>query len=815
MADMGVVRARCYLILQGLECSIADNLIHNAHVNDPDFLNQAEIGRALTRLREDMQDAGWGLDDVNPTDLLSYLDLGDLLSLLNRHKKGVQNAQESDVVSVTRIVENNGVHAIRKRVMHPVRPLESGDFNTLQTVANELCASAPNLKWTPLVDGMRLIDNPQSIAEAVVPRFWLEESRPSNNLPVPEFEDTGFIGRREERHRVKALVISHHRVITVVGAGGIGKTALAMRVCHDVLDDPSSPFDNLIWVSLKTQFLTVDGIRDISEAVRSQAMLLGQIAQDSVVPIKIGDKLTWEPILEHMRRHKTLLVVDNLETLGSEIRDLAIDIPEGSKLLLTSRVGLGEIELRYAMPDFSPHDSMALMRVLANTYNYKDIQQLSERRLRRYCQRLHHNPLLIKWFVQAVGKGATPDQILQHTDFNDALSFCFENVFNNLTGPAQAIISVLQAARDSLTQPELRALTGVGRTEFDIAMLELKQSNAIETTHNEDGSILYNINGLILDYLSKVHRPKDEVVKKVRETIRQWQVERERNVSAQMAYRYGKAYVLVENREQSIAADLLRETLRRIHSREPILAQTALDQAELLVPEWGEVFRVKAHLLRLEERPIYDVENAFETAIQLGETDINRRDYAAFLMTIQEHDRALDQIEAAIRLETGVENVLMSMRALALTRLGKMEDALRDYEYLWSHRSRNQSRHDVLLQGTQYAEALRRYVEQLTTQLKNDDAADTVIRGLKVVSETATECGWDNKLVEVGVRLLGEKINDLNVASQLMQTAQTWDSDNEFVRNCNRQRAIDQFAIHRNLAEAMPRCSRDFATYSK
>ena len=135
MLSISMVRAKCYLILQGLERSLADNLVHNYSLADSVFLKPEEQDRALNRLREDMGESEWGLDDVTSEDLLLYLDLGDLLNLLNRHKTKVRNAKQSDVQAAASIIEARSLHAIRKRVMHPIRPLEADDLSTLMSIA--------------------------------------------------------------------------------------------------------------------------------------------------------------------------------------------------------------------------------------------------------------------------------------------------------------------------------------------------------------------------------------------------------------------------------------------------------------------------------------------------------------------------------------------------------------------------------------------------------------------------------------------------------------------------------------------------------
>ena len=364
MLSLSMVRANCYLILQGLERSLANNLVHNYNVSDSEFLITEEQDRALNRLREDIEESEWGLEDVKTEDLLEYLDLGDLLNLLNRHKSTVRNVNQSDIQAATRIIQSQRLPAIRKRVMHPVRPLEADDLSALMSIAKTLQVDAPSLTWEPLIEGVRLAQSPEGNLDVKMPPFWVEEPTILHNLPSPEFDDTGFIGRRSERRQLRKLIESDHSVITVVGAGGIGKTALALRVCHDILDDPDSGLERIVWVSLKTQYLTSDGIRTIINAVDTADALLDRLLSAINLPAYTGTKPTWDRVLEQMKANRILLVIDNLETLGLEIRDLAVSIPRDSKLLLTSRIGLGEIELRYQMPDLSPKDAVLLLRNL-------------------------------------------------------------------------------------------------------------------------------------------------------------------------------------------------------------------------------------------------------------------------------------------------------------------------------------------------------------------------------------------------------------------------------------------------------------------
>ena len=810
MLSLSMVRAKCYLILQGLERSLADNLVHNYAVDEPGFLTTEERDRALNRLRDDMGESEWGFEDVKTEDLLVYLDLGDLLNLLNRHKSTVRNGTVSDVQGVTRIIHDQALLSIRKRVMHPIRPLEADDLSTLMSIATHLRTDTPNLIWTPLIEGVRLAQSPQDLLDVTIPPFWAEEPTILHNMPPAEFDDTGFIGRRSERRQLRTLLESDHNVITVVGAGGIGKTALALRVCHDILDDPGSSLERIVWVSLKTQYLTTDGIRSVINAVDTAETLVDRLLSAISVPVVIDGQPTWDRVLEQMKANRVLLVIDNLETLGSEIRELAINVPRDSKLLLTSRVGLGEIELRYEMPDLSPRDAGLLLRNLGVAYNYMAISKADGRLLNQYCQRLHYNPLLIKWFVQAVGRGTRPEDVLsKEQDIGRALRFCWENVYDQLSPLSIMIISTLLAARRSLSQAQLQELLPTSHIPFVEALQELHQSNIVERSVDRGGSAVYQVGTLVFDYLSRYHPPDDRIVKSTRLKLRQWQSEQDRSAVQQNTYRYGRNVIVIDSNDERIAAPHLRNALNLMRAHGLSTAHKSLERAQELTPKWWEVHRVRAHVLEMERRPIYEIEQAFEDSLSCKVTDVNRFHYAVYLMRIEEYERALEQIEQAAAHHEADDVALRSVKGLILLRNGRISEAQKELEYVWNYEDAAIPRNIKRVHGTQFADALRRRVEQLYALGNVSEAETMALKGVEVVDRTASACGWDSKLVEEGLKLLSEIMGRSGTShpfdESFVKKASAWDSDDKFREECMNRRKV-QLALESNgrLRSAMP-----------
>ena len=159
-----------------------------------------------------------------------------------------------------------------------------------------------------------------------------------HNLPAPR---TSFVGRERELVEVGRL-LSMTRLLTLTGAGGSGKTRLALEVAGRFVD----VYPDGVWL------VELASLSDGALAPQAFAGALGVREQP-------GRSLA-ETLAETLRERSLLLVVDNCEHLVEEAAQLMeglLDACPGLRVLATSREVLGVAgELTWRVPSLSLPD---------------------------------------------------------------------------------------------------------------------------------------------------------------------------------------------------------------------------------------------------------------------------------------------------------------------------------------------------------------------------------------------------------------------------------------------------------------------------
>jgi non-specific serine/threonine protein kinase len=135
---------------------------------------------------------------------------------------------------------------------------------------------------------------------------------------------TRFVGRDEE---VKScgLKLAEHRLLTLTGMGGTGKTRLALETAERALAD----FPDGVW------FVDLAPVTDPSRVETSVAAAVGVREEPGLALV--------ESLLSHLRGRRALLVLDNCEELRRACAGLAATVLHACpdvKILATSREAL-------------------------------------------------------------------------------------------------------------------------------------------------------------------------------------------------------------------------------------------------------------------------------------------------------------------------------------------------------------------------------------------------------------------------------------------------------------------------------------------
>ncbi|HGY7857506.1 TPA: NB-ARC domain-containing protein, partial [Escherichia coli] len=292
--------------------------------------------------------------------------------------------------------------------MH-IRPLDVEDYPTLASICEKIIKSETNC-WSNLTEiSQKINNNPSFLLSMEIKNY--DEEKQNHNLPLPDFDETGLIGRQSHVQKVKQLCYGAFPVISIVGEGGVGKTALALKVAYEILEDEDNPFDAIVWVSSKTTQITVNEIKEIKDAISDSIGVIQEIS-NQIIGTSVKQS-NFEEIIEYLTTFKIALFIDNLETiLDDNIREFVGALPQGSKIIITSRIGLGAFEYPVRLQGIDESYASQLMRILAKIRGVDSLEKIEEKIMRSYVNRMSRNPSYIKWFVSSVQTGLSPEAVL-------------------------------------------------------------------------------------------------------------------------------------------------------------------------------------------------------------------------------------------------------------------------------------------------------------------------------------------------------------------------------------------------------------------
>jgi LuxR family transcriptional regulator, glucitol operon activator len=638
-------RVALYIFFDAIERDLVSRIRAICSTTNDSVLTPDERQKAATRLQGRQSDLATG-DDF---DLLHGLDIGDKYAVLLRHKDKLDLSSREYYISKSQSFSK--AIPIRNATMHG-RPLTTEEYSLGFSLANEFLASPAY--WPDLHATYRLYnDDPKTFLSTSV--ALLEEDVSGevlNNLPIPDYDDTGFLPRPELEKDLKKKILGRHPVVTVLGDGGNGKTALTVQTLYGLLQSNDHNFDAIVWVSAKSTKLTVGEITRIEGAITDSLGLFEEVAE----LFEPGDETPLDRVRRLLGNNRILLVIDNLETvLDESIRDFASDVPGESKILFTSRVPLGS-DLSVTVEGFSEKEANAYLRRLIDAYDIKAMKTESAERLSIYVNRLGRKPLLIKWLALGVSSGLDPDKITANPEM--ALQFCMENVFDRLSNETHQVLAAMSVVPTAVSASIIQHITSFTDDSVERALAELLRFALIERVSSSEYERTYQIKPFSRAYLVKVLKTKpadsEAILYKFREIDIAFQTERGHHRN-----RYDPRSFTVRSRSEALAARKLRSAVILAMKDRFLEADEIIAGLRISNPEYFEVFRLEA-FIAYRQGDMPRANSSYETAFELAKAQPQLHYfYGGFLMrSFGNYVGAATQFEAALKVDSTASVVL-------------------------------------------------------------------------------------------------------------------------------------------------------------
>jgi GTPase SAR1 family protein len=464
--------------------------------------NDLEVFRKKTQMVVYAIERGIGnflKDNSNDISLnIQLLNFGDLLQEFSKISDNQKSTFTKELKSLADKLE---IATIRNICAHPIR-----DFELFYWYRICAFASDPNFQSLKIKEPAEALACCESGQISNPPESWLENltvSTVANNLPEQEqYDVTGLIGRTKEvDNLVRDILDGRNNIISLVGPGGVGKTSLAIEVARKLADKQFSKnkFTSIIFVSLKSEFLTADGI--VKTNINGQLFEnLEEYFIRSLSNLYGFDDLKSHEIIDLVSDDNILVILDNLEnTLVENIEayeNLLDQLPAHWRIVLTSRIpvnGAKNVSIRYLTNN--------AIEDLARKYHLQLIgREVDSSILNQLIEASQGNPLALKLIIDRLSFGVEFFEAKSKTK-EDVLEYTFTQLIQTLDEGHHKILECIFVL-DSASRQQITEFTLLDNDSLTELISKLFRTSLIDK-NNDDGIEIYKIASALRDSLSR------------------------------------------------------------------------------------------------------------------------------------------------------------------------------------------------------------------------------------------------------------------------------------------------------------------------
>jgi len=515
-------------------------------------------------------------------DAVDHLNLGQCIDVCNRNKELLPELVQSDLKIISE--HHTLLIEIRNRAFH-VKVLDEEDIESLIRVSEQL----EQVNW-PNFSETVLSETESDLSFLETKKTSSNGSQILNNLQPPDYSDTTLIGRKPDVEAIlNKLRIGRDRFIQIVGPAGIGKSALATQVLYKVIERGGMGFDCVLWVSLKFEKLTTAGIEEIRESMQDLFPAVGLLSKefDKNYSGAITDLASVIAELDM----KILICIDNLEsTTGEEFGKLVEALPDSVTYLLTSRYQISV--LPYTLQPLPHAASMHLLRKLGDVLQLAYIQNASNDTLSDLVSRFGNPTLYLKLLCLGLQSGRT----LQELEINlrlDFLDYAVNAAISSTQASSNLVLATICEYKKPITYTDLLYATDLDVDVLNEALMELN-SKSLAAARGDSENQMWVAQDLVKEYVRAKNPFSLDTLKEVKQAIRivNDDIERSRRD------RRDNPLHPISVSEENPANTALRQAIREKQAGNDLVAQNYIRAARQQSPDYFEVDRFEAWLLR-------------------------------------------------------------------------------------------------------------------------------------------------------------------------------------------------------------------------